>query len=163
MVYMHIILLGALTVLLLGGAVVAVICFFCSYDSEGKKKSVLGFLPCLLLGVPGLAWWVHACNQPWEPAHQSFHEIKVVEWPDGTKAQMFTCDNQHYNVTEMFGKFVDEKEWRVRRVMWKSVYAGVSFSGTSNTGPRPGYPSFYLERVDGKSSFDLKTKQPEKQ
>jgi len=130
---MHIILLGLVTVAAgIGCVVLAIAYFHDTYrdDREDHKKFKWAFLSfvCLLLFGGGLTWWIASGNQPWRHEHTSLHEIKEVTFPDGTHVQMFTCDGTHHNVTSMFGKVVDMKEWHIRRVRWNPLYMGLSWS-----------------------------------
>lgn len=156
-VYMNVILLGILTVVAGIISIGFAIVFFADteYHTSGdKKKPRWAFLSliCLCLFSGGLTWWIHSGNQPWRTELMSFHEIKEVTWPDGSKVQMFTCDGKHYNVTEIFGKVVDVKEWHIRRVRWSPVYAGLSWSGSERC---KGGDRFFLESKTGDQELNV--------
>ena len=121
--------------------------FFCiafKDEKENKaRKRLWGALIffCALLFCGGSGWIIASINQPLRYEYTSLHDIKDVTFPDGSKVQMFTCDNIHHNVTSMFGKIVGD-EWLVRRVRWSPLYLGIKFSGDS----RCGSDRYFLER-----------------
>lgn len=128
--FIHIIPLVILTILALVGSLVFCVTYFNDTNRQGEKKSkwaVISFL-CFAFFGGGLSWWIASGNEPWRHEYTSLHEIKDVTFPDGTKVQMFTCDNTHHNVTSMFGKVIDDTEWQIRRVRWSPLYLGVSWS-----------------------------------
>ena len=128
--FIHVVLLGIITIAAGIGFLGFGVAFFNDTNSDDKKKpkwAVWSFF-CLLLFVGGLGWWIASGNEPWRHEYTSVHEIKDVTFPDGSQVQMFTCDNVHHNVTSMFGKVVDIKEWQIRRVRWSPLYLGVSWS-----------------------------------
>ena len=101
-------------------------------DVRHNPKWATGFVAFLLLFLSGLSWAIAASNEPWRQEYTSTHEIKDVVFPDGSKVQMFTCDNVHHNITSMFGKVIDEKEWEIQRVRWSPLYLGVSFASCTD-------------------------------
>lgn len=136
--FIHVILLGIVTIAALIACVIITIIWFNSESKSipGKVGPVWPFEPfyfwtdliCFLLFCGCLAWWIASGNEPWRSEYTSLHDIKDVSFPDGTRVQMFTCDSTHHNVTSMFGKVIDEKEWQIRRVRWSPIYLGVSWS-----------------------------------
>lgn len=102
----------------------------------------------------GLWWWVRSANEPLRPTVVSIHQIKDVIFPDESKAQMFTCDGKHLNVTEIFGKLVEAKDWQVRRVRWAAVYFGVSWHGTSDRQYKEDF--YYLEHKTSDHQVEMK-------
>lgn len=127
----------------------SILFFVLCKDCKGKgwdRKRIWGvlFVVCFLLFCGGLSWWIASSNQPLRYEYTSFHNIKDVTFPDGSKVQMFTCDNTHHNVTSMFGKIVED-DWQVRRVRWSPIYLGVSYYYYSN-GFR--YDHYFLEHND---------------
>jgi len=128
--FIHIVLLVILTVAALVGLVIFGISYFGDTDRAKQKKPKWAIisLVCGLLFFGGLAWFIASSNEPWRHEYTSLHDVKDVTFPDGSKVQMFTCDNTHHNVTSMFGKVVDEKEWQMRRVRWSPLYLGISWS-----------------------------------
>jgi hypothetical protein len=99
--------------------------------------------------IGGLTWWIKSANESWTTSLATTHEIKEVIFPDGTKQQMFTCDGEHRNITVLFGKIVEPKDWIVKRVRWNPCYLGVSYSKTSLR------DQFILTRVDETASHEL--------
>jgi hypothetical protein len=124
--FIHVILLGVLTLVFAAlGCVFAI----AAHDNEEKRtRWILCTAASAILFVGGLTWWIASANEQWRYEFTSLHEIKDVTFPDGSKVQMFTCDNVHHNVTSMFGKVVDPKDWVIRRVKWSPLYLGVSWS-----------------------------------
>lgn len=155
----HIILLGLLTIAAgIGTVIFAIVWYNDTYEDRKDdvrskfKWLALSFL-CLLLFAGGLTWWIASGNQPWRHEYTSLHEIKEVTFPDGTHVQMFTCDGTHHNVTQMFGKVVDNKEWQIRRVRWSPLYLGVSWSSCQ----RCKSDHYFLEHKKGEQpSVELK-------
>lgn len=145
--YMHIILLGILTIASGLGAIGFGLAFFNDTDREDQKKPkwAVWSLVCLALFGAGLGWWITSGNEPWRTEYMSLHDIKDVTYPDGTKVQMFACDGQYHNVTNIFGKVVEPKEWVVRRVKWSPIYFGVSWSSSE----RCQRDHFFLEHRNG--------------
>jgi len=132
--FIHVILLGILTVVAFVAAVILAIIWYNEKEENpswmigSRTKWGIASVLCFLLFGGGLGWWIASGNEPWRHEYTSLHDIKDVTFPDGTKVQMFTCDNTHHNVTSMFGKVIDEKEWQIRRVRWSPLYLGVSWS-----------------------------------
>lgn len=130
---MHIILEAILTIAFGIGAFAFGWAFFGDVEyingkQHKKAKWLLLSALCLILFAGGLFWWIASGNQPWRHEYTSLHEIKDVTFPDGSKVQMFTCDNTHHNVTSMFGKVVEPKDFVIRRVRWSPLYLGLSWS-----------------------------------
>jgi hypothetical protein len=98
------------------------------------------FFFVLFCGFSG--WLMTANNEPWREEFSSIHEIKYVIYPDGSKDQMFICDNVRYNFTTMFNKIVDEEVWAIKRVRMSRVYLGLDYSGNI----RCQNDSFYLQQ-----------------
>lgn len=105
-----------------------------------QNKWLFRAIACLLLFFGELGWLIHSSNQPLKIVVSSFHEIKDVSYPDGTKVQMFTVDGNHINVTLRFGKILDQN-WIVHRVKYADVYAGVSWCSENSWNDY-----YYLER-----------------
>ena len=143
---MHVILLGILTVV---SAVVGICFVWYYFDPSEHEKHLISNLMTgaffITLSFLGLSWWITSANQPWVANVNTVHEIKDVTYPDSTKVQMFTCDGVHHNVTAMFGKVVDDKEWQIRRVRWSPLSMGLSYSSMSRCqGDR-----YFLEQKKG--------------
>lgn len=135
--FLHIELLIFLIIISAIASIVFAFFYFVDTSKSGftgedcyKPKWAIGFIFFLLLFLSGLTWAIAVCNEPWRQEYTSIHDIKDVIYPDGSKIQMFTCDDVHHNVTTMFGKVVDEN-WQIRRVRWSPVYLRVSFAGSS--------------------------------
>lgn len=144
--FMHIILLIIVTVI----AGIATVAMLVAYFGDTvkfagveirQKKWLLRAFSTLLLFVGGLSWMIHSSNQPWRTTVSTFHEIKDVSYPDGTKVQMFTVDGSHINVTSRFGKILDQ-DWVIHRVRYAKGYAGVSWSSLQETW----HDHFFLEK-----------------
>ena len=142
----HSILLGLLTIANGIGTVAFFIAFYndtyttASGLVHSQPKWLAGAVTCLGLFVGGLIWWTSSANEPWTTALVTTHEIK-----------MFTCDGKHYNITVLFGKIVEPKEWIVERVRWNPYYSGVSYSACD----RCINDKFNLSRVDDTASHEL--------
>lgn len=121
-------------------------------DKRRKPKWLFISLLLFLILFGEITWLVKSANQPWRMAYTSLHEIKDVTWPDQSKVQMFTCDGVHHNVTSMFGRVVDEKEWVIRRVQWASNYLGVSYSNSDRCMVKDHY---FLEHRNDESTTEL--------
>lgn len=162
---MHIILLGLITIAAGAGTVAFSIAWYNDTyedkkdDERRKWRWAFAAVGCLLLFGGGLSWWIASGNQPWRHEYTSLHEIKEVTFPDGTHAQMFTCDGTHHNVTQMFGKVVDAKEWQIRRVRWSPLYLGLSWSSCQRCQRGDHY---FLDHKEGKQpSVELEEKTPD--
>ena len=102
------------------------------------RGALLATLPLALF-----VWFVFASMCPWEPDRVDYFEIKVVTWPDGTSAQMWTANGKHHNVTEKYGKTVDAQKWHIKRVYWKAIYRNIKFAN-----PKIDQPEFFLVEKD---------------
>lgn len=145
------IFLGILTILFGIGAGVFIFAFYHDTYTIRSHFKFAAALVCLGFFSGGLTWWIKSANEPWITSLDTTHEIKEVIFPDGTKQHMFTCDGQHYNITVLFGKIVEPKDWIVKRVRWNPYYLGVSYSQYE----RCYSDQFILTRVDEKVSHEL--------
>lgn len=143
---MHILILAFLT-LVAGG--VSVFCLI-SYYNDTKlfagmqiKQLKWAFRSggAIIIFCSLLSWWIYSANQPLSVRVSTFHEIKEVVFPDGTKVQMYSCDGVQHDLTERFGKIVDEN-WVIHRIVYNTVYAGVCWPANH------GRNQFNLERRD---------------
>lgn len=144
--FMHIIILGIFTVASAIATVGCTIAYFGDTDTFAgvyirKYKWLFRAIVALLCFCGGLGWWIHSGNQPWRTSVSTYHEIKDVSYPDGTKVQMFTVDGTHINVTSRFGKILDQ-DWVIHRVRYAKVYAGVSWSSLQETW----FDHYFLEK-----------------
>lgn len=157
MFIIHVILLAILTIAFgIGTGVFAVIFYNDTYTTasgliRSHSKWLAAAFICLGFFIGGLTWWIKSANEPWTTSLATTHEIKEVIFPDGTKQQMFTCDGEHYNITVLFGKIVEPKDWTVKRVRWNPYYLGVSYSSLE----RCFRDQFILTRVDETASHEL--------
>lgn len=125
--YMHIAIL--LAILIVSFIVCAIIWGEILVNS---KKYLL--LPVVIFSgiiVICTVWMIISISQPEIINFSTTHEIKDVIYPDGTKSQMFTCDNIHRNIVNTFpnrkSTIVDEKLWHVKRVRYASIYYGIKY------------------------------------
>lgn len=157
MFVIHAILLVILTII----AGIAMVAFTIAFYSDtyttasglirSHSKWLSAAILCFFIFVGGMTWWIKSANEPWKPELETTHEIKEVIFPDGTKQQMFTCDGVHYNITVLFGKIVEPKDWTVKRIRWNPYYLGVSYSSCQ----RCFRDEFVLTRVDETASHKL--------
>lgn len=160
--YTHVVLHGILTVVFGLGAAILFFFWFITPEESGpwyKNRFFAYGLACLAVFGAGLWWWIVSGNQPWRPETISVHQIRDVVFPDDSKQQMFTCDGEHHNVTNIFGKIVEAKDWHVRRVRWATVYYGMNWSGTSK---RIQNDAFFLENKNGEHQVELPIKLKDK-
>ena len=152
----HIVVLGILTV----ASAVASIVFFVIFNEDKeqfggftikKKKWFFSGVLCALISIAGVVWWTASSGQPWREQISTLHEIKDVEWPDGTKTQMFTCDGISHDITSMFMKIVDKESWDVKRIRWSPMYLGVSWSCDD----RFSKDQFYLQNKSSNKKIQL--------
>ena len=133
---------------------IACVVFFLFFLDDRKEGQLVVSGLTGLLGLVFLCWWIKSASEPWTIAHEETLQIKEVTWPDGTKAQLFSYNGKNHNVTELFGKYVDEKEWQVKRTQWAHMYFGVSWRGFGRLGGDG--ISYYLVKKKGDTSFPLK-------
>lgn len=87
-----------------------------------------------LLGISALFWILFASFIPAEMDRTEDYEIRLVTYPDGTKVQMYTFDNRHFNANKEFECQIDEDQV-VQRTVYKKVYAGMYYP---SPGPEKG-------------------------
>lgn len=71
--------------------------------------------------------WLWRASSMVEVDYTENCEVKVVTYPDGKQAQMFTANGRNYNANLIFGCLIPEGAV-VERVVYKKSYLGIYYS-----------------------------------